>query len=253
MSDPKQADLAAWQLEFARLFAYPVESPLLIQQRWWQALAGQPDDFELHETKQSRKVSGSINGARLSLTIDPNHIIWEIQPPPQGGPLPTLGQFREKLEWVVAKLTPWLANSCPPIRRLSFNWKLLQFAATQRKAFEILAHYLPGELIFKRSAGMDVEPRSPNDFILQMNRRRDSTVIGGLPLNRVSTWSKINVPFVVDAEKDFEWPEECYSALELQINTAPEKTKVLPPEQVPQLFRELADLGVEIADHGDIP
>ena len=40
MSNPKVAGVSPWQLEFARLFAYPVESPLTTEQHWWEDLAG---------------------------------------------------------------------------------------------------------------------------------------------------------------------------------------------------------------------
>ncbi|MCI0417921.1 MAG: hypothetical protein L0312_01665 [Acidobacteria bacterium] len=234
--------LSDWQLEFARLFAYPVESPLSMQQQWWQDLAGQPDDFELHETKQSRKVSGSFQGARLSLTIDPNRIMWEVQPAPKSDDLPTLGPFREKLDWVVELLTPWLANSCPPSRRLAFGGKFLQAAATQEQAFRVLAAHLPG---------VKLEP-NPNNFVLQINRRKDSNVVKGLGLNRVSTWAKMDVVYSVEPGKPFQWPEKCYSALDLDINTAPEQTDILPRECLRELLRELRDHAVAIAEHGDI-
>src|SRR5207302_5190653 len=97
MSNPKVAGVSPWQLEFARLFAYPVESPLTTEQHWWEDLAGQPDDFELHQKKLRRKVSGTFNGTRLSLTIDHDRIVWEVQPTqpsPELGELPTLGPFR---------------------------------------------------------------------------------------------------------------------------------------------------------------
>jgi hypothetical protein len=244
MLDHEKAALPAWQLEFARLFAYPAESALSTEQHWWQDLAGQAPDFESPQPTQSSKVSnGTFKGTRLSLTIDRNCIVWKVQPVPKAGDLPTLGPFREKFDWVVEFLTPWLANSCPPIRRLAFGGKLLQPAATQQEAFQILAAKLPG---------VKLEP-NPNDLILQINRRRDSNAVKGLPLNRVSTWSKMNVPYSAQPRTPFQWPENCYSAVELDINTAPEKTELLPHQSLARLLRELADLGVEIAERGDIP
>jgi hypothetical protein len=242
MADHDEADLSAWQLEFARLFAYPAKTALVMEQRWWQDLAGQPADFESLQTMQSRKVTGTFSGARLSLTIDPDRIIWEVQPASKVGDLPTLGPSREKLNWVVELLTPWLANSCPPIRRLAFGGKLLQAAATQREAFRVLAAHLPG---------VKLEP-NPNDFILQINRRTSSSVVQSLPINRVCTWGKMNVMFSVKPGVPFEWPEKCYSALELDINTAPENTDILPPQLLPSLLRELADHAVTIAERGDV-
>src|SRR5260370_21426889 len=151
MDVPASSELSDWQLEFARLIVYPVESPLVNPKQWWQDLAGQPDDFELRETRQSWKVTGSFRGARLSLTVDPNHIVWEVQPakvedevlPGKVEELPTLGPYRDKLYEVVALLTPWFENARPPIRRLAFGGKLLQPAATVQQAFRVLAAHLP--------------------------------------------------------------------------------------------------------------
>lgn len=236
-------ELSAWQLEFARLFAYPVESPWPLAQRWWQALGGEPHDFKSVPKKQRRVDGGTFNGSILTLNLDNNRIVWEVGPIPQANSLPTLGPFREKFNGVVELLTPWLTNSCPPIRRMAFGGKLLQKAETAQQAFRILAAHLPWA---------HLEPIA-NDFILQINRRRDSRTIAGLGLNRVSTWSKMNVVFSVKPGEPFKWPDECYSALELDINTAPEKIDILSRQSLPQLVRELADLAVEIAERGDIP
>jgi hypothetical protein len=93
---------------------------------------------------------------------------------------------------------------------------------------------------------------NPNDFLLQVNRRKSkSDIADGLHVNRVSTWSKMNIAIVIESGKPFEWPDRCYSALELDINTAPERTDPLPGGLLPQHFQELASLGVDIAENGD--
>jgi hypothetical protein len=120
---------------------------------------------------------------------------------------------------------------------------MLQASATQKGAFEVLAAHLPG---------VKLEP-NPNNFVLQINRRKDSNVVKGLALNRVSTWAKMDVVFSVEPGRPFQWPENCYSALDLDINTAPEQTDVLPRECLRELLRELKDHAVAIAEHGDIP
>jgi hypothetical protein len=125
--------------------------------------------------------------------------------------------------------------------RLTFGGKLLQAAATQREAYRVLAWYLPF---------VKLRP-TPNDFLLQINRRKKSSrVVKGLPINRLSTWSKMNVVVFAQPGTSFTWPENCYSALELNMNTAPEKAEVIPNELLVPLFRELADLGIALAKHG---
>lgn len=241
---------SAWQLEFARLIAFPAEPPLFLEQEWWKELASEvPEDYVSTRKKHAHEDHGSLQGCVLTLKVDLGRIVWLAQPPGDfddlSGKLPTLGAFREKIDWFVGLLTPWLANSCPPLKRLAFASKLLQPASTQQEAFRVLAAHLPL---------MNFE-QDPNDFVLQINRRRDSRVVGGLPINRVSTWSKLNVTFSIEAQGGipFKWPENCYSAVELDINTAPERVEILPRELLPQLFMELASLGEEIAERGDTP
>jgi hypothetical protein len=239
---------SAWQLEFARLIAFPADPPLFMDQHWWEDLASeQPPDFVSTRKKHTREDRGSFQGTVLSLTVDLRRVEWLIQPLGEFGDLPgnlpTLGPFRDKIDWFVELLSHWLTSSCPPLVRLAFAAKLLQPAATQQEAYRVLAAHLPA---------VNLDP-NPNDFFFQINRRKTSTVVAGLPINRVSTWSKMNVTFSVEPGTPFTWPDNCYTALELDINTAPEKTDILPSESLPRLFRELASLGVEIAERGDIP
>ena len=240
--------VADWQLEFVRLIAFPVATPLFLEQQWWQELAGeQPSDYLPTRDPQFRDERGTVRGDLLVLRVDQRRIIWEVRSPRVVGPsgvFPTLGPFRERLAGFVAMIGPWLANSCPPLIRLSLSAKMLQPAATAGEAYRVLAAHLPAVKL----------DSNPNDFAVQINRRKaTSDVIVGLPINRVCTWSKLNVPMFVEPLQPFEWPDRCYSALELDINTAPEKTDTLPAAVLPRLFGELVALGVEIAERGDTP
>src|SRR5262249_55173789 len=128
------------------------------------------------------------------------------------------------------------------VRRLAFASKLLQPADTQEDVSRELERLLPG---------VKLTPR-PNDFLYHVNRRRYSRVVDRLQINRMSTWSKLNVLFLAEPGKPFTWPEKGYSAVQLDINTAPEKGGILPTDLAPPLFEELVALGLEIAERGDI-
>jgi hypothetical protein len=239
---------SAWQLEFARLIAFPASPPFFMDQQWWQDLASeQAEEFVSTRKEHFREDRGRFKGVLLSLTVDLTRIVWEARPPAvvdRSGNFPTLGPFREKLDWFVELQSPWLMSSCPPLIRFALSAKLLQTAASAEEAYRVLAAHLPA---------MNLDSK-PDDFLLQINRRKPSSdVVDGLPINRVCTWSKMNVAIFMEPGKPFKWPDQCYSALELDINTAPEKTDILPRESLPRLFRELASLGADIAEHGDIP
>jgi hypothetical protein len=249
-AEGRSAATSAWQLEFVRLVAFPATPPLFTDQHWWEDLAAeQPGDFVSTRKKHSREDRGSFQGAILSLSVDLSRVAWLVEPAGEPveltGNLPVLGPLQEKVDWFIDLLTPWLANSCPPLVRLAFAGKVLRSVANAKEAYQVLAAHLPR---------VNLDP-NPNDFLIQINRRKASTVVDGLLLNRVCTWSKFSVTYSVDspAGTPFSLPGHCYSTLELDINTAPERTEILPPQSLPRLFRELASLGVEIAERGDSP
>jgi hypothetical protein len=236
-----------WRLEFVRLVAFSTDPLLFLEQNWWQDVASErPDDFVSIRKRNFREDRGSFRGMILTLRVEAGRLEWLLQPNPESGEspgmYPTLGPFREKIGWFVEVLSPWLATSCPSLLRLAFTGKLLQAADSLEDAYRILGACLPA---------VDLS-RSPNDVFFQVNRRRVSAVVPELPINRVSAWSKLNIALSAPSGMPVDWPENCYAALELDMNTAPERSDSLPRESLPPLFRELALLGIEIAEHGDI-
>jgi hypothetical protein len=250
---PKKGSLpatSAWQLEFVRLIAFPTTPPALLEQNWWKELMGAlPKDYVSTRKLEFREDCGSIQDRELlSLTVDLKRVVWEARPHAvvdKSGNYPTFdGPFREKVAWFVKFLNPWLTTSCPPLLRMAFSAKLLRPAANVKEAYQNLAAQLP-------LVNLD---SNPNDFLLQINRRKKkSDTVEGLAINRLSTWSKMNVEIVIESGKPFRWPDRCYSSLELDINTAPERSEILPIGLAFGIFQELSSLGLEIAEHGDIP
>jgi hypothetical protein len=241
---------SAWQLQVVRLIAFPDKPPALLEQNWWKDLVIEtPQDFVSTRKVGFHDDRGSIQErVLLSLTLDLNRVVWEARPHAlvdKSGNYPTFdGQFRQSISWFGNLMNGWLTTSCPPLFRLAFSAKLLRLAANAKEAYEVLAAHLP-------TVNLD---SNPNDFLLQINRRKEkSGVVADLSINRVSTWSKLNVEIVIEPGKPFRWPDRCYSSVELDVNSAPERTEILPRTKLPQLFEELTSLGVEIAERGDIP
>jgi len=72
-----------------------------------------------------------------------------------------------------------------------------------------------------------------------------------LEINRVCTWSKMNIAITTHPGKDFAWPSECYSTLELDINTAPEKFVAISGTVLSSILSELLEVGLHVAECGD--
>jgi len=118
--DPLPA-ASAWQLEFVRLIAFPVSPPFFINQQWWQEVGSQrgeqSEDFASTRKKHFRDDRGTLQGVLLALTVDLERVVWEARSPDvvdASGNFPTIGPYREKVDWFVELLSPWLTTSCPP-------------------------------------------------------------------------------------------------------------------------------------------
>lgn len=247
-AEPRCRVAHAWELEFVRLIALPVASALTINQQWWLDLVHEvPTDFLNIREKALHSDRGTVQEVMLSLSIDPTYIVWEARSPrlvDQTGYFPTIGLFQAKIGWFVDLINAWLVASCPALVRLAFSAKLLQLRPTADEAYSILADYLP--------AAKGLLDMTPNDFLLQINLRKPkSDAVPSRALNRVSTWSKMGRAVFAEVGKPFAWHKQgCYGALELDINTAPEQVDILPQEKLPELFKELAEIGQHIAEYG---
>ena len=197
---------------------------------------------------------GSFGGneKQLQCIIGSDRVDWVLRPstvlssrPPEG--LITVGPFEGELPLFLDLSERWLQGSAS-ITRLAFGAVLVAKAADLVEAREKLAPLLP-------NVTLDVEDVS--DFLYRVNRRR---VLGSTPRvhgNRLSTWSILqgrlvavpgNAPHQLQRTEDF---HAC--RLELDVNTADILSSEMNGEQAAELFKELVDIGKEIAEKGDIP
>jgi hypothetical protein len=240
--------LPDWELEFARLIAFPTSSSLLVKQNWWRELVPEvPNDFTVSGNGTYQDWRGTFEGKLLALTITERHVVWEVRSPAlvgQSGYFPTVGRFQEQLRWFLNLMSPWLGKSCPPVARIAFSAKLLHATTAVHDTYRILGNCLP--------AIKAILDPNPNDFALQINRRKASGLVPGLAFNRFSTWAKMNLATLVEPGRPLKWNESgSYCTLELDVNTPPEYAHILPRERLPELFRELAESGIHLAEYGD--
>ena len=98
-----------------------------------------------------------------------------------------------------------------------------------------------------------------SDFLFQISRPRVSiSGIKGLRINRLTKWSvaSINALQFSLSSPPLKYREGLKSfacRLELDINTAQDFKGELNREQLPQIFKELVEIGKEISIKGDIP
>jgi len=145
----------------------------------------------------------------------------------------------------------WL-DIAPPVVRLAYGATLFEPVPDRQTGYRRLSQLVP----------VQIDPVGSEDFLYQINRPRTSrTGLPGLTINRLSKWSvaafqnfvlMFTIPPVQPAQPQAGRPEIA-CRIELDINTAPSYTNELPHERLGEIFRELIDVGSEIADRGDVP
>ena len=244
------SSLDDWRVEVLRLTAFPAPGPPAANaEAWWLALFGAPHERSSQDLKRGvRQLMGAVNDAFMVAVENP--ISFELQrlagdpgqPPPSPDNLPAHSGAVSAFQELALR---WLGlETCPPLRRLAFGATLLKPVSDQGKGYQVLGKHLPD---------VTVDPGS-SDFLYQINRRRPSNAVGGLPLNRLSKWSVQQVQELMISPGDglVRRSEAFACRLELDINSVPSK-RPLPKECLSALFDELVALANEIVQVGDIP
>lgn len=253
MSQGSNSTADDWRMQLMRVTAFPAPGadPATIAnlpQAWWPLVFGSPPDELRHDRKNGvTQLLGVVGDAHMRATANP--VSFDLQrlaghprqPPPEAD---TLLPFKTVVEDFKGQALQWLTMADrPPLRRLAFGARLLIPVASVEAANTQLNALLPS---------LSIQPRSL-DFMYQINRRRPSTAVAGLPLNRLSKWGIETVQDVVVAADGTvavtAGPSAC--RLDLDINSVPTAVP-LPNDSLPDLFSELIQLGLEVASRGDI-
>ncbi len=247
--------LNEWQVESLRLSAFLVNTIDPEQKHFWESLVGNmPDELRSQPQQQLVTEEGPFLNGRLRVEVRRNRFDWrlvhDLNNPshelPVLGPYDTLGSsFRDLM-------LNWLAD-CPPIYRIAYGGVLLLPAEGQSDAYGKLDDLL-------QAVNIDLE--NTQDLTYRINRRRNSRCkIEGLKINRLSTWSVVQIiDTLVEMSAGGHHPPKVIQSpnsknicrLELDINTAPEFVQELDKNLLPEIFNELVDTGSEIAIKGDV-
>ncbi len=226
--------LRNWRAESLRVTLFAQAGVELPASDWWLAVVGEPPESK---TERLRESLHWIVGFDLNLD-------QELTESPNVGPYPDV------LESFGSKIFPWLKNG-PAIIRLAWGTTLTQPIADRVAGYRKLQEYLPS---------LKLDPENSSDFLYQINRPRKSNVVEGLIVNRLQKWSVLafhSLRFQVgatQAQVQRRLDQVLHGCrVELDINTAEDRTAVLPKERVDGLLRELVGIGDEIVTRGDIP
>jgi hypothetical protein len=244
-----------WQAESWRLTAFLGPQGQIREPTWWADLTGQSPESRIANPRQDLfQEHGSYGGGTLTLTTQPGRVDWHLNASPaQSNELPgmrVLGSVLESLDAFRPLALRWL-EMAPSIIRLAVGGVLLTPVGDRQEAHRLLTTYVPG---------LRLDSENCSDFLYQINRPRASIVRTDLLINRLTKWSadEFNLlRFAVQAPSAVlpVSPVQLYIAarLELDLSTAADSTSEFTASELPALFGELVNLGLEIAERGDIP
>jgi len=247
--------LGDWRAESLRVTLFAQAGAELPASDWWLAVVGEPPESKTERLRESlQTMGGHLDKAKLILNVLASRVDWIVGIDPnleeELTESPNVGLYPDVLESFGSKIFPWL-KSGPAVVRLAWGATLTQPMGDRVAGYRKLQEYLP-------SLKLDSERSS--DFFYQINRPRKSKVVEGLTVNRLQKWSVVALHTLqvqvgdTQAQIQRRLDQILHGCrVELDINTAEERTDVLPKERLGDLLQELVRIGDEILTKGDIP
>lgn len=245
-----------WQVESLRATTFHVPGAHTLDPTdWWETVTeDKPEQVVARPKEGLVQQSGVYEGRQLVLTRRQNRVDWNIQgvvefpPEPMHG-VPTLGPLSEALGSYKKVVERWLGTG-PDVTRLAFGAVLSRTVPTLNSAYQELSRFLPS---------IELHGIDASDFLYQINRPRPSKSPGAIRINRLNKWSVIQEDTISIGLGRGTRPRfasghpRLACRLELDINTSAESINPISRTETQVLFRELIEIGSEIADQGDIP
>ena len=245
-------DLTRWQTEVLRYSTLVREPMDLSNLSLWEPLVGEPPaERSSKPREQFFKEEGPYLDGWLTVEVRPERIDWRLghNSASPRSILPVIGPYDELHDEFLQLIRKWPGPD-QPVHRLAFGAVLLLPCDSLSEAHTALGRLLPS---------VTIDPDNTRDLLYRINRRRRSSALEGRgEINRLSTWSVVEVARIeVDmssigepAKKDMLESKVC--RLELDVNSAPEFEGPISPDQAEVLTNELFELASELVSVGDV-
>jgi hypothetical protein len=238
-----------WQAEVLRLSLFTITNQSLNAEKWWPLVTSEEPEQVISQPKKGiYRAIGAFGKGGLTLNIEPSRIDWLYTPaqnPPDDAEMPpyTIGGAINERDFLFNAVKPWLSQ-CPDIIRIAYGATLFENVKDIISGHRRLADFLPK---------VEIDAENSTDFSYSINRPRESRIIPGLKINRLTKWNIMHFGVLeLNTGVSVDIPENIACRLELDINTFQKHTIPIPTESLVQLFQELINMGDEIALQGDI-
>jgi len=244
-----------WEAESFRLTTFlPQDGDVGRVESWWEKVVGsEPEEVISRPGLSQLQHTGTLQGQRLILAVQPGRVDWRFQAGIRVDELPermaSVGPFSDALQGFADVTHKWL-DVCKSMTRMAFGAILIQQTSNRNSGYRSLAQFLPS---------VKIDPEGSADFLYQINRPRSYTAeIPDLLINRLTKWSVRRSGFAQIAlgteriSSVVSSPVHFAIRLELDINTSADYSTLLPEDKLHEIFEELISFGKEIAEKGDI-
>jgi hypothetical protein len=240
-----------WLTESVRLSLFSSRVVKLTGENWKQ-LTGQ-DEPEQEQKGSGRHVFASnIIGGQFHLGAIANRCDIILNPVTQTNApeeyIPSVGQWPNSVEQFQKLTEPFLEKVPFPVVRMAFAPALLHQFADRLSAYKTLVSLVKT---------IKQPPEKLNDLLFRVNWPQNSTAVSGLILNRLTTWSVIQIQLqmlVPDGNSSTTYVNELANALRLELdhNTDPKHIEAFDAAQLVPIYRELTNLALQNAQEGEV-
>ena len=242
-----EADWEVYSLR-ATLF-YPDGFDRVVRESWRTVAGEEPEEESSQPRAGTAVAAGTVDGGWLQIRteLSPREdLLWFSERPHSvTAKTLTFGRLDEILPRFRVLFGRWLETNESPVSRLAFGAVLLQTVDTDKEGYARLQDYLPD---------VRIDPDGSKGLLYQINRPRESAVLAGTELNRLSKWS-VSLFQLMKLEGEALVPatRERFCRVELDLSTPPEREEPLETGLLMDLIDELMDLAREVSIEGDLP
>lgn len=245
-----------WQVQQLRVSLYSSSSIALTEEKHWMLLTGQREAENRLSIPGGRQYVGKFLDSIFNLAFYVQRCdILETEEglaadPSRPQALPTFGAWDEALDKFLGAVRPFVAAFEFPVIRLAFGAILLAPAASREDSYRML-----GDLV----QSITIDPINMRELVYRVNWPRESSVIKGLELNRITTWNSIayargmmqvgsNEISVLTAENPLN-----AARLDMDFNTNQIRKEPFEPGTILPILEELVSLARDTAKTGEHP
>ena len=244
-----------WLVESIRFTLFPLEHITGADLNWWSEVVGQPPEQKISQPRIGGVMEvGPFASAQLVLQIAPPRVDWNLIPIPNQAndnlPL-TVDRFPASWDTFISSIKLWFHTpTCPIAKRIAFSSALILPIANLEEGYNLLVGLLPS---------VTLDPNNTADFLYQINRPRNSSIVPGIKINRLSNWAVLNA----QQTQIFFGPgtipeptlgqENLLIRTVLDISTPQQFMDSFSPSNLPEMLDELKTMAQELVINGDIP